>query len=85
MAALHEEVGRLSARQDLVRFVRSLSENYSESPENWTNRDIVSYLEAMAAWIEDMDGYFENSGQAIPSSASWKLVGEILLAASFYE
>lgn len=85
MSTTHEEVGPIVTRHDLARFVRLLGQDHTHSPDNWAHQDIASYLEAMSAWIEDMDGFFENRGQTVPSQPTWKLVGEILLAASVYE
>ncbi|MGH2599621.1 MAG: DUF7660 family protein, partial [Dehalococcoidia bacterium] len=44
-----------------------------------------SYLSAMAAWAEDMDGYYENRGDPVPKQPSWRTLGELLLAARVYE
>jgi len=85
MVNLHDETSNLSSRQDLIRFMRSLSQGFTQSPDSWENRDIASYLDAMAAWLEDMDGYYENREQAIPRRPTWRLFGELLLAARYYE
>ena len=37
-------------------------------PEEWENRDLPSYLEAIAAWVDDMDGYYRNLGEDSPTS-----------------
>lgn len=72
-------------RDDLVLFIRTLvSESFSAS-KNWQNADLPSFLEAMAAWIEDMDGYYQSRGEPTPCQPSWKTLGEILKAATIYE
>jgi uncharacterized NAD(P)/FAD-binding protein YdhS len=78
-------VDTITSRADFVRFVRDLCTEIESSAENWENSDLRSYLEAMAAWTEDMDGYYRNSGQSLPQQPSWKILAEILLAARVYE
>jgi hypothetical protein len=46
---------------------------------------LAGYLEALGAWVEDMNGYYQAKGGAIPLQPSWKMLGQILLAAKVYE
>ena len=78
-------VQALPSRKDFVEFVRTLAEQCRSRPEEWENRDLPSYLEAMAAWVEDMDGYYQNRGEAMPDQPSWKTLEDILQAARVYE
>jgi hypothetical protein len=72
-------------RHSLAHFVRGLVEDLNEHPERWENADLGDYLEAMAAWLEDMDGYYANKGRSTPETPSWTLIAEILSAAKVYE
>lgn len=78
-------VETINSRADFVQFVRELCTDLETSAESWENSDLRSYLEAVAAWIEDMDGYYRNSDQPLPQQPSWKILAEILLAARVYE
>ena len=82
MAINHEDI---TTRNDLVKFVEALAREASTDSKDWENGDLPSFLKAMAAWIEDMDGYYKNRGEATPSQPSWKTIGEILRAATIYE
>ncbi len=82
---LEQQVESISSRQDFSNFVRSLSVSIRESPDTWENTDLERFLEALAAWVEDMDGYFENRGEPFPQTLDWKLLGKMLLAAKIYE
>ena len=73
------------SRKEFVDFVRALAEHCRQRPEEWENRDLPSYLEAMAAWVEDMDGYYQNRGEAAPEQPTWKTLEQILQAARVYE
>jgi hypothetical protein len=75
----------IATREDLVVFIQALVKESISVSKNWENEDLSSFLQAMAAWIEDMDGYYQNRGEPIPSQPSWKTLGEILKAATIYE
>lgn len=81
----NERVDHITTREDFVTFVRRLVNSLEENPADWENRDLRAFLEAMAAWVEDMDGYYENRGEPIPQQLDWKTLGQILLAARIYE
>lgn len=73
----------VQSRADLIAFVRALAKHcQSTEVENPTT---PRYLEALAAWTEDMNGFFINSGRVIQSEPSWSLFAHILLAATMYE
>jgi hypothetical protein len=75
----------IQTREDLANWIRALVATLDEEASSWENADLASYLEAMAAWLEDMDGYFEGVGEPVPLQPSWKLIGQILAAARVYE
>ncbi len=84
-ANLTEIVDRINCREDFVAFVLKLQHEFKENPGAWENRDLPSFLEAIAGWVGDMDGYFQNQGKEPPAQPTWKLLGSILLAARIYE
>jgi hypothetical protein len=69
----------------LITYLKELSLNFRESPQDWENRDVSAYLDAAAAWIEDMDGFFVNRNEPVPESPSWRLIAQVLTAAKMYE
>ena len=82
---VNEAVQQIRSREDFVAFVRALECDLRTKPSEWENRDLPEYLEALAAWVEDMEGYYRNSGEAMPSQPTWKMLGEVFLAARVYE
>ena len=54
---LAEQAATVQTRQDLVVFVAALAADLKAHPDAWANSDSASFLTAMAAWIDDMDGY----------------------------
>jgi hypothetical protein len=82
---LHSQVDAIQSRKDLADFVRTLQHDLRNHPDSWENISLDDYLEALAAWVDDMDGYYRNQGRPVPSQPSWKTLAEILLAAKLYE
>lgn len=82
---LAEMVEQIQSHPDFVAFSRALLKDLEEKPEGWENRDLPAFLEALGAWTEDMNGYYQANGGAIPLQPSWKMLGQILLAAKVYE
>jgi hypothetical protein len=78
-------IENIQTREDFVAFVYELIKDYRENPEAWENNDIESFLEAMAAVVEDMDGYYINQGLPVPDVPDWKTMAEILMTATLYE
>lgn len=82
---LGELTTTIENRNELAAFIRVLRSDLHNKPESWENADLALFLEALAAWIEDMDGYFENTNQKTPNEPSWQLIATMLLAARHYE
>lgn len=85
MRTLSQQADEVRSSEDLAAFVRRLAEDLRTNPEKWENDKLGSFLEAMSAWIEDMDGYFQNRGEPVPTQPDWKLFARFLSAARFYE
>jgi hypothetical protein len=84
-ADLNQVLQRVQTRDDFAQFVRLLAAHLRQKPEEWENRDLSSYLEALSAWVEDMEGFYQNAGEAVPQQPTWKTLGQILFAAKVYE
>lgn len=82
---LAERARAVQTREDLAAFVAELKADLGASPGEWTNADLASFLEAMAAWIQDMEGYYQNTGQKLSELSPWKIVADVLMAARIYE
>jgi hypothetical protein len=72
-------------REDFVVFLSKLSNDLKADPGSWENRDLDSYLEALVSWIEDMDGYYQNTGRELPRDVKWHVFADALMAARIYE
>jgi len=85
MKELHEQVAEIQTRAELVAFIEALRADLKANPKKWENPTLESFLGALASWIEDMDGYYQNQGREIPQTPTWKTFGEMLAAARVYE
>ena len=72
-------------RDSFAAFLSKLSTDLRTDPGTWENRDLGAYLEALASWIEDMDGYYLNQGRDIPQDVQWNVFADALMAARIYE
>jgi hypothetical protein len=83
--SLTDRVNLLRSREDFVAFLNALLTDFETDPGSWENDDLERYFGAMAAWVADMDGYYLNRAESIPENVTWKVLGQILLAAKYYE
>lgn len=82
---LEKQVKSILTRKDFSKFVIALKKDLEVDLIGWENASLESFLEALAAWAEDMDGYYQIRNLDIPIQPSWELVAEMLLAAKTYE
>lgn len=75
----------IRSREDFVAFVQALSKDLKDQPESWENNDLPRFLEALGAWVQDMDGFYRNQGKPVPQQLDWKTFADILMAAKMYE
>jgi hypothetical protein len=85
MMTLDEYHDAIRSREDFVAFVHALSRDLHTNREAWENDSLERFLEALGAWVEDMDGYYINQGKPAPLQPDWKILGDILMAAAVYE
>ena len=82
---LNDQVFAIASREDFIAFVSALRRDLLRDPDGWENPTLDRYLDALAAWGEDLDGFFANRGEPTPTEPSWRLFGMMLLAAKYYE
>ncbi|MFF7237691.1 hypothetical protein [Streptomyces collinus] len=58
----------VASREDLAAFVLSPYRSYIDEGASWSNADLSAFLEALAAWIADADGWYSNAGRPMPSN-----------------
>ena len=83
--ALREDPESITSRTEFVAFLQDLARDFNERPHAWENDSLGTFLEAAAAWTEDMDGYYKNVGRPVPAQIDWSVFATILAAARVYE
>lgn len=85
MMNFDEQLNAISSYKELSSYLRNLLESYVSGKSSWENNSLEKFLEAAANWIEDMEGYYKNSGETVPEQPEWRTIGLIFLAATNYE
>jgi hypothetical protein len=75
----------VDSRSAFVDFAKQLSDWVAEHPDDVENVTVESFLEAMSAWVADMEGVFVNRGEETPKDVPWGFFAQTLLAACAYE
>ena len=76
----------MNSRDDLIGYIFELLDDHDAIGDQWENKDIYSFLQAMAAWLNDCDGYYRNTGQSVDvEKPSWQIFADTLSAATVYE
>ena len=82
---LAEHNNLIRSREDFVAFAKALTKDLHDNPATWENASLERFLEALGAWVEDMDGYYTNQGKPVPQQPDWKVLADMLMAAKMYE
>ncbi len=85
MKDINLDIETIETKQDFIKFLEILLEDFTHNGKTWTNDNLQSYLEAVASWTEDMDGYYQNVKMEFPENVNWKVFAHILRAARIYE
>ena len=73
-------------KADFQEFLVALSQDFATSAGNWENTDLHSFLEALAAYAGDIEGYYKNTRQPVDAAIpSWRVFAEMLCGARVYE
>ncbi|TDC30988.1 hypothetical protein E1261_11975 [Kribbella albertanoniae] len=75
----------MRTRDDLAHFLRVAMADLQARPRKWENSTLERFLEAWAAWVEDLPGWYANRGADVPDQPDWNLVANMVLAARIYE
>lgn len=80
-----ENIANIESKEDFLRFVQQLILDCRSSPEQWVNKDLESYFEAMESWVANIEQYYINMKMPVPQKINWRVFADILIAATMYE
>ncbi|MBR1530074.1 MAG: hypothetical protein IJ642_12375 [Oscillospiraceae bacterium] len=71
-------LGKIKTREKFIEFMKLYIPTVEDSA-------VKAYLESIAAWTEDMDGYYHNTKKEIPQNINWDFIASLLYIGSIYE
>jgi len=70
---------KITARQSFIRFLGLLREDFINNPEGRENKTLPAFLEALATYTEDIQGYYNNINASINADKpEWATFADIL-------
>lgn len=81
-----DDTKNIRTRSEFIDFLQKLYNDFKMNKSNWENSDLDTFLEALIAYTEDVDGFYKNQKISIDlENPNWRLFAEILAGASIYE
>ena len=76
----------VQTKNDFHEFLVALSQDFAANATEWENSDLPSFLEALASYSQDIQGYYTNTKQPVNAEVpSWRVFAEMLCGARVYE
>jgi hypothetical protein len=76
----------VDSRAAFTSFLGLLRQELAATPERWENISLSAFLEAMESYASDIDGFYQNTGQAVDADIpSWQNFANIMRGARIYE
>lgn len=73
-------------RQSFIKFLDLLRKDFLDNPENWENKTLPDFLEALSFYTEDIQGYYDNMKLNIKADKpEWSTFADIFKGAKIYE
>lgn len=82
---VYEKINTIHTREEFIDFMNSLIEDKEVNPDEWENVNVSEYLEAIASWVEDMDGYYRNMNLEMPKNLDWRFIATLFYVGKIYE
>lgn len=77
---------KVTDRQSFINFLDILRKDFLDNPENWENKTLPDFLEALSAYTEDIQEYYDNMKLDIKADKpDWSTFADIFKGATIYE
>jgi len=77
---------KVTDRTSFIKFLDLLHQDLLRQPETWENKTLPDFLEALAAYTEDIQGYYDNTEAHVDAEkAAWSTFADIFKGAKVYE
>ena len=82
----HDYRRNVQSKQHFIECLKYLKRDFEQGHSEWENATLDCYLEAAAAYANDVPGYYKNFKIEInPDKPSWQVMIDILSGARVYE
>jgi hypothetical protein len=66
-------------KQSFIAFLDLLRKDFLDNPNGWENKTLDTFLEALCAYANDIQGYYDNTSQKVNTDEpSWKTFADTL-------
>ena len=73
-------------RQTFIKFLELLRKDFLNNTESWENKSLPDFLEALSAYTEDVQGYYDNMKLNLNADKpEWSTFADIFKGAKIYE
>ena len=80
------ETSAINSRENFISFLNNLLIDYQQNGKKWEAQNMSDFLEALASYTSDIDGYYYNMSIPVDANvASWRVFADILRGATIYE
>jgi hypothetical protein len=77
---------KVTDRRSFIEFLELLREDFVDNPQEWENKNLPDFLEALSSYTEDIQGYYDNTEQHINADApGWTTFADMFKGAKIYE
>ncbi len=77
---------KVTDRQTFIKFLDLLRKDFLYNSENWENKSLPDFLEALSAYTKDIQGYYDNMKQDVNADQpNWQTFADIFKGAIIYE
>jgi hypothetical protein len=77
---------KVTDRPTFVKFLDLLRKDFLSNPQNWENKTLPDFLEALSAYANDIQGFYDNMNLDIKADQpDWSTFADIFKGAMIYE
>lgn len=81
----YEVINNIKTKEDFIKFLHYLREDYKNNPDEWENPDLSRYLEAIMSFTEAVEQAYKNNDIKMEELSKWRIFADILYAGKIYE
>jgi hypothetical protein len=77
---------KVTDRQSFIEFLENFHRDLLNNKQEWENKTLEDFLEALTRYATDIKGYYNNTNQNINVDIpSWQVFADMLQGARIYE